>query len=293
MRSRSRTVIVISSHVAQGSVGNRAMVFALERLGFTVWAVPTVILPHHPGHGPGERIVPDEKSFAALLRTLADHAGVAEVGGVISGYLASPGQAEAVASLVRSVKTVHPDALYLCDPVIGDMTPGGQGGLYVGRSLADAVRNSLLPIADVATPNAFECAWLAGQGEAAAPDLAELAGALAPAAVLVTSAPSLMRGGFGNLLVEGGAATLLEHPALPTTAKGTGDLLAAILLARRLEGHEWRRAAEMAISSTFEIVAGTAKAGADELLISEFQQAIVQPRASVSVRQIGRRSPCS
>ena len=34
-----RAVIVISSHVARGSVGNRAAVFALETLGFPVWAV--------------------------------------------------------------------------------------------------------------------------------------------------------------------------------------------------------------------------------------------------------------
>ena len=45
-----RAVIVVSSHVARGSVGNRAAVFALETLGHPVWAVPTVVLPWHPGH---------------------------------------------------------------------------------------------------------------------------------------------------------------------------------------------------------------------------------------------------
>ncbi|TGR73387.1 pyridoxal kinase, partial [Mesorhizobium sp. M1C.F.Ca.ET.189.01.1.1] len=51
-----RAVIVISSHVARGSVGNRAAVFALETRGFPVWAVPTIILPWHPGHGRATRI---------------------------------------------------------------------------------------------------------------------------------------------------------------------------------------------------------------------------------------------
>ena len=50
--------LVISSHVVRGSVGNRAAVFALETLGFPVWAVPTVILPWHPGHSRATRIVP-------------------------------------------------------------------------------------------------------------------------------------------------------------------------------------------------------------------------------------------
>ena len=51
-----RAVIVVSSHVARGSVGNRAAVFALETLGHPVWAVPTVMLPWHPGHGRATRI---------------------------------------------------------------------------------------------------------------------------------------------------------------------------------------------------------------------------------------------
>src|SRR5688572_2097374 len=107
MRSAG-AVVVISSHVARGSVGNRAMVFALERLGFTVWAVPTVLLPHHPGHGRAERIVPDDGSFTALLSQMAGgRAG--GIAGIVSGYLGSPGQADAVASLVGAVKAERPD----------------------------------------------------------------------------------------------------------------------------------------------------------------------------------------
>jgi pyridoxine kinase len=59
-------VVVISSHVARGTVGNRAIVFALEALGFPVWAVPTVMLPWHPGHGPAPRIVPDRRQTSPI-----------------------------------------------------------------------------------------------------------------------------------------------------------------------------------------------------------------------------------
>jgi pyridoxine kinase len=51
-------VIVVNSLVARGGVGGRASVFALERLGFPVWLVPTVLLSWHPGQGPATRIVP-------------------------------------------------------------------------------------------------------------------------------------------------------------------------------------------------------------------------------------------
>jgi pyridoxine kinase len=281
-------VIVVSSHVARGSVGNRAMVFALERLGFTVWAVPTVVLPHHPGHGPGTRILPDDGAFAALLRELIQGPRAAGVAAILSGYLTSVAQVEAVAELVSAVKAARADILYLCDPVIGDA-----GRLYVGEALAAAVRDRLLPMADVAKPNAFECAWLAGEAHTIDADLAGLAQSLAPPVVLVTSAPALMRGHIGNVLTGGRDTLLLEHPAVATPVKGTGDLVAALLLARRLEGHDWPRAAEMAIATTFEVVAGTAKAGADELMLAELQHAIAAPRAPVALRRLApaRRSP--
>ena len=78
------SVIVISSHVARGSVGNRSAVFALERLGFTVIAVPTVLLPFHPGHGPGTRIVSDDAAFAEMVRLSGQElAPVLEVDGQV------------------------------------------------------------------------------------------------------------------------------------------------------------------------------------------------------------------
>jgi pyridoxine kinase len=279
-------VISIASHVARGSVGNRAMVFALERLGFETWAVPTIVLPHHPGHGRVDSMVPDADAFAALLEALVQGERAAEVVGVISGYLASAEQARAVAALVKTVKAARADALYLCDPVIGDT-----GGLYVRKALAEAIRDELLPLADIATPNAFECVWLAGEkdtdGEAEGePDLAALARGLPPPVMLVTSAPAMMRRHIGNLLVTEHDAILFEHPLLSTPAKGTGDLLAALFLARRLVGQSLPKAAETALSSVFEIVARTAKAGADELMLAELQDSIVAPHATVVARRL-------
>jgi pyridoxine kinase len=259
-------------------------VFALERLGFEVWAVPTVVLPHHPGHGPAERIVPDERQFAGLLEALLQGGRAGGVAGIVSGYFAHAPQARAVARIVRAVRRVRQDALYLCDPIIGDA-----GRLYVDETLAICIREELLPLADAATPNAFECTWLAGAGNTPAADLARLSAALPAPTVLVTSAPALMRGHIGNLLRTPNELLLFEHPAVATQAKGTGDLLAALLLARRLQGHDWPKAAELAIASTFEIVAATAGAGADELLLAPMQHAIAEPRAAIAMRRLGGR----
>src|SRR4051794_31944095 len=131
-----RAVIVISSHVARGSVSNRAAVFALETLGFPVWAVPTVILPWHPGHGRATRIVPPLDQFKALMADLGRAPWLGEVGAVLSGYLGEAGQAEAVASLVGAGKAKTPDAVYICDPGMGDLGGPFVAGPGRGRRLA-------------------------------------------------------------------------------------------------------------------------------------------------------------
>jgi len=74
-----KAVIVISSHVARGSVGNRAAVFALETLGFPVWAIPTVTMPWHPGHGVSTRIVADENAFGEFLTDIENASSTSEI----------------------------------------------------------------------------------------------------------------------------------------------------------------------------------------------------------------------
>ena len=62
------SVIVVNSLVARGGVGGRASVFALERLGFPVIFVPTLVLPWHPGHGRATRMEPDAGDLCRASR---------------------------------------------------------------------------------------------------------------------------------------------------------------------------------------------------------------------------------
>lgn len=83
-------VIVISSHVVRGAVGNRAAVFALEMLGHRVWALPTVVLPWHPGHGRSTRVTMPDEDFRSIIDDLVAAPWIGEVRAVLSGYLGSP-----------------------------------------------------------------------------------------------------------------------------------------------------------------------------------------------------------
>ena len=275
MAERPR-VLVVSSFVADGSVGGRVAAFALERLGFAVTLVPTVLMPHHPGKGPVEPIIPSEAAFAALLEATIRAAPPAAL---LTGYFASPVQVTQAEAVIRNLKSKAARAPYICDPILGD-----EGRLYVGEDVAVAIRDRLIPLADAATPNMFECRFLAGDGPDS--DLAASAARLPPPAILVTSAPSLLRGRIGNLLVTGRETLLLEHRAVVNAPKGTGDLLAGLLLARRLEGRDWPEAAQLALAATCETVLASAAAGSPDLTLVACQESFIAPRAVVERRNL-------
>lgn len=276
-----RAVIVISSHVARGSVGNRAAVFALETLGFQVWAVPTVILPWHPGHSRATRIVPPPDQFAALMKDLEGSAWLGEVGAVLSGYLGDAGQADAVASLVQAVKARNPRALYVCDPVMGDA-----GGLYVPEATAAAMRDMLVPLADIATPNRYELQWMAGQPLDDIRAVTSAAMAAGPATMLVTSAPAMMNGSIANLLLNASQAILAEHRLIDRPPNGLGDLTAAVFLARMMGGVAPEKALQSTTAAVYEILARTAKRGGDELQLETDAQSLSHPMAMVQMRHL-------
>jgi pyridoxine kinase len=276
-----RAVIVVSSHVARGSVGNRAAVFALETLGHPVWAVPTVLLPWHPGHGPATRIVPDADQFSAFMKDLERAPWLGEVAAVLSGYLGNARQAVDVAALVHRVKARNPDSLYVCDPVMGDL-----GGLYVPEATAEAMRDLLLPLADIATPNRYELEWLVG---AKLGDLRSAAAAaldLGPPRMLVTSAPAMMAGGIANLLVTPVEALLAEHRQIPGPPNGLGDLTAAVFLARLMAGQPDAKALQTTTAAVYEILARTAKRGGDELQLETDARSLSHPMAMVQFRHL-------
>ena len=276
-----RAVIVISSHVARGSVGNRAAVFALETLGYPVWAVPTVILPWHPGHGRATRIVPDPGEFAALMKDLENAPWLGEVAGVLSGYLGNAEQAAAVASLVSAVRARNPNALYVCDPVMGDL-----GGLYVSEAHAAALRDTLLPLADIATPNRYELEWIVGAKLDSVRAVVEAAMHVGPANMLVTSAPAMMAGSTGNLLVTPNSALLAEHRIIERPPNGLGDLTGAVFMARLLGGQTMEAALRSTTASVFEILARTTKRGGDELQLETDAQSLSHPMAMVHLRHL-------
>ncbi|SHF52627.1 pyridoxine kinase [Kaistia soli DSM 19436] len=272
-------VLVLTSEVVRGAVGGRAAGFTLERLGFPLWTVHTVTLPWHPGHGRASRIVPDEASFAALIDDLLRAPWLGEIGGILTGYVGAATQPAAIARLIDAIRRTNPDVLYLCDPVMGD-----NGALYVPEANAAAIRDYLVPRADILTPNLTELAFLAGQPIATRDEAVDAARALTAPRVAVTSA--LSGGGETETLLVTADAVLSARHALfdGRVPNGTGDLFAGLMLARLLDGADDSAALGQSTATLVDLLSAARSLGADELPLATLQERLVTPEARVTVR---------
>ncbi|GAB5447314.1 PfkB family carbohydrate kinase [Gymnodinialimonas sp.] len=257
----AKTVAAVSSFVMRGAVGLRANVFALERRGVTVWAVPTVLLPWHPGLGPSTRT--PSADLPRQLDELADHA--AALDGVLTGYFASAAQVVAAAGFIDRLRAVRPDALVVVDPVTGD-----EGGRYVPDAVADAIHRELVPRADVITPNINE--------------LRDMAGDTAPASVRALGVPQVIVTSAlgdaemtGSTLVTPDRIASVTHNCVSDVARGTGDLFAGVLMAALVAGMDGPAALREASAATLAVLS---RSGSEALDLGGCQDLIAAPDLS-------------
>jgi pyridoxine kinase len=239
------------------------------------------VLPWHPGHGKSTRLTFAEADFDQAIDDIISARWLPEVKGVLSGYFANAAQARSVARLVAALREKNPDIFYACDPVIGD-----KGGLYVAEQTAEAIRDHLIPLASLATPNRYELAWLAGAPLEDNNAVMEASLALGPSRMLVTSAVPMMTGGIGNLYLSGRNALLAEHRSIDNAPNGLGDLLSALFLSRLLSGIDEEKALQLATASVYEVLARAVKRGSDELTLAADSSSLSTPMAMVQMRRL-------
>lgn len=280
-------ILSVQSSVAFGHVGNSAAVFPLQRLGFEVWPVNTVAFSNHPGYGAWRGQICAAEIVAELLAGIAERGVWPMCTAVLSGYLGTAETGLAILDTVEQIKAANADALYCCDPVIGDR----DGGAYVRSGVAEFYRDHALAKADIATPNHFELEALSGRRVASLADALGAADALrqlGPSIVLVTSLersdapPSTSE----MLVVEHGAAWLVATPTLPITVNGAGDALAALFLGHYLLTRDTERALAASAAAIFAVIEATQKAGSRELQLIAAQDALVAPGRCFLPRRI-------
>jgi pyridoxine kinase len=226
-----RRVLAFSSYVAHGSVGLQASLPPLRQLGVDVIALPSILLSNHPGYARSAGAAVAPELLADMIDALAANGSLQGVDAVLTGYLPTAEHATLAAAMVARVRRQSPGATYLCDPVLGD----DPDGLYIAHAAAEAIRDTLVPIADVITPNRFELAWLSST-EVTGPESAVAAArALTDACVAATSiadGPDRL----ANLFIAPSATWVCRSERLPDVPHGTGDLFAGLLLASLIDG---------------------------------------------------------
>jgi len=292
-------ILSIQSSVAYGHVGNSAATFPLQRLGHEVWPVLTVHFSNHTGYGSWRGQVLEAGVVAEVIEGIADRGVLGTVDAVLTGYQGSPGVAEVVLRTVARVRALNPAVLYCCDPVLGDV----DRGLFVLPGVPELMRDRVVPVADVITPNVFELAYLAGVALEEIDrlptllDAVDRVRAMGPSTILVTSVESLPGASADDydsaaphpdqiamLAVDPTGAFLVRTPRLPISVNGAGDVTAALFLAHLSSGV--RTALARVASSVYAILRRTAESGAREIQLIAAQQEIAEPAGEFDVVKI-------
>lgn len=271
-------VLSIQSHVCYGHVGNAAAVFPLQRLGVDVWPVHTVQFSNHPGYAQWRGRVLEAEMIRELVQGIDDRGVLGECDAILSGYLGSVENGQAVLDAVDRVKRANPAARYCCDPVIGDI----EQGVFVAEGILDFMRECALPAADIITPNQFELDRLTGRNSGtlrSALDAMNRLHEAGPRTVVVTSlrTDETPRGALDVLASDGEARCRVRTPLLSTVVNGAGDAIAALFLVHYLRSGSLQHALSLAVSSTYAVVCHSAEAGSRELLLVHTQDELVEP----------------
>jgi pyridoxine kinase len=276
-------ILSIQSSVSAGHVGNNAAVFPLQRLGFEVWRVDTVIFSNHPAHGRHQGRVVASGEVAALLSGIEALGLWPHCDAVLSGYLGTADTGPVVTDAVTRIRAAHKDTLYLCDPVIGD-----QGKRYVAEGLVDFYRTQGVPAADLVTPNAFEAQCLTGIETATAESALAAARALRAMGPRIAVITGVLEGDdVVTVAANKTGAWRVITPRLPIPGYGAGDLFAALLLGHLLRKAALPDALSRAVSAVQAVLAADASESALDLPLIAAQDALLAPPRLYPAEPVG------
>ncbi|MFM2482430.1 pyridoxal kinase PdxY [Celerinatantimonas sp. YJH-8] len=273
-------LLSIQSHVAYGHVGNCAAVFPLQRQGFEVTAIHTVQFSNHTGYGEytGDIFSPDH--LMKILDGIEARGALDNMSALLTGYLGDKHTGEVALEALRRIRSKRPDALFCCDPVMGDV----DRGFYVQSGLPEWIRDQAIPNADMITPNQFELSFLADMTITTLEDALQAAArvrAHGPRQVLMTSleVDELADDQIGLLLDNEQGSWLVCTPKLdfPIPLNGAGDVTSALFLAQCLKGAGPEQAIQFVAASVYALFKQTYTAGERELQLIAAQDVMLNP----------------
>ncbi|WP_168401266.1 pyridoxal kinase PdxY [Erwinia amylovora] len=277
-----KNILSIQSHTVFGHAGNGATEFPMRRLGANVWPLNTVQFSNHTQYGHWTGSVMPATHLTDIARGIGEIDRLKTCDAVLSGYLGSAEQGEAILEIVRMVKAANPNAWYFCDPVMGHP----EKGCIVAPGVAEFHANASLPASDIVAPNLLELEMLSAH------QIANVQQAVAAARALIAKGPKIVlvkhlaRAGdrsdrFEMLLVTADEAWHITRPLIDFGVRqpvGVGDLTSGLLLVDLLHGLSLQQALEHVTAAVYEVMLKTHEMGEYELQLVAAQQVIAQPQ---------------
>jgi pyridoxine kinase len=246
------TVLLISSHVAHGRVGGTLGLFAIERMGVDCMFLPTVLYGVRPDLGPAGGAAVAVGTLAGALDAMDASGALASVSIVLTGYLPTPEHVAFARSAIERVRAAAPGAIVVVDTVLGEDPGGG----FLPEPTIEAVRDTLVGLADVLHANRWEAQALSGVAISTLDDAVQAARHLRTGGggrqVVLTT---IDRDGVLTLGADDQASIGRVHHRDGHGARGGGDLLAALLAARLARGEPFEAAVGRALGSLDEVFA--------------------------------------
>nr|CCA22086.1 pyridoxal kinase putative [Albugo laibachii Nc14] len=284
-----KRVLSIQSHVVRGYVGNKVAVFPLQLLGFDVDPINSVHFSNHTGyrHCTGKRLQLTGNDLDDILEGLEANGLVDDAySHLLTGYIGSKSLLESIPRVLELLKKhqKHPGACtYVCDPVLGD-----HNRLYVSAEFVDLYRCSIVPIANVLTPNQFECEVLTQITLKSLSDALRACKKLhrmGPNVVVITSFSQERQCDgtewslVASRVIEGTKYCEqfeIRVPHIPQSFTGTGDFFTALLLA-------WLDHLPYDFAQALEHVVGTVQGALRKAIQSDTMQSEVNVVQSQSI----------
>lgn len=285
-----KNILSIQSHVVFGYAGNKSATFPMQLMGVDIWALNTVQFSNHTQYGKWTGMVMPKEQIGEIVRGIDEIGELHKCDAVVSGYIGSAEQVDEIIKAFHTIKAKNPNAVYLCDPVMGHPDKG--------CIVADGVREGLIEKAmahaDIITPNLVELRELTGL------TVENFTQAIEAVKVILTKGPKkvlvkhLSKVGqdpsqFEMLMATQAGIWHISRPLhkFDKEPVGVGDLTAGLFIANLLNGKSDVEAFEHTANAVNEVMETTHRLGSYELQLIAARERIVNPTSQYKAVKIG------
>ncbi|OCG19861.1 pyridoxal kinase [Gilliamella sp. wkB108] len=276
-----KTVLSIQSNVVYGYAGNKVSTLAMQLQGVEVMPIHTVQLSSNTVYPDYDGIVLGAQQITRIVNSLEKIGVLSSIDAIISGYIGLAEQGEEILEAVKKIKYYNPNAIYVCDPVMGgDINKGSS----LPQNIIDFFTKQAIKQADYITPNLLELQILSNLEIKTFNDVLKAIKILQNQPIQAILVKNLLHAGkttelFEMILATPSQSYHLARPLydFPHRPLGVGDLICSLFTAHLVNGQSQLTAFELAANAANHVLDITKQQNARELAIIDAQQWIKQP----------------